>query len=450
LLQRLYYDFFALACNDLLLFNTLFVFVYFFQRKPRAFWAFPDARSFYACSVLLLFLSANFMSISPTAYVPMCLDPRHYLFLIPVAAIPAAQQIADYLQEKQRVLPLLLLLAAAAVFMFSINGQIWSKPYFPCLLLMGVFFFLPTQRPWLCCLFALGLLGILLIGPIRQMQYAGQVRYNAQKEVLYTQLLNKNESCYIITDPVQQRLGRYYSSFKAKPYRFLSFDQFDFDTLDGRKKYVYLNWHTQYLSGLAASDLPRYAQMPALDSAQLVFREPNLNLAIYELSHSGLKPMIGPILLQSFNDFERAVPYWEQNPSNLTPMAQASGKRAYTYTEFSATFNYPLDSLPNTTRQGLLITAQVKLMVKSASSAKLVISMEDASGAYLWRAKDLGKSIKAFDNWWPQVYQLELTQAEIKPQSRLKIYVWNEDKKQAWVDDFEVRVQGLLDGQTGF
>ena len=50
----------------------------------------PDPLRFFVSTAVVLLLSANFMTITPWAYNPMCTDPRHFLFLIPTLAISGA------------------------------------------------------------------------------------------------------------------------------------------------------------------------------------------------------------------------------------------------------------------------------------------------------------------------------------------------------------------------
>lgn len=440
LLKRLYYDFFALASTEGILFSLVFIGAYLFRKNGMRLFRQADSLSFYASSALLLFFASNFMSISLKAYVPMCLDPRHYLFLIPVAAVPAARIIGEFVEEKKYGWQILAGLALAALFLYSINGQLFDKPYLPCLIVVAGFYFLPSKAPVFKLLFTLLFLSVLLIGPIQQMQYARKVQYRAQRAITYQQFIDKNEPCYIITDPVQQRLGEYYSGFNpSRKDQFLSFDQVNFDSLDGRKQYLYINWHTQYLSGLNSADLPDYVRNLDTLANPAIYQNKALNLAIYELKAKPKAYQVGATLLQSLNDFEGSTTYWEQSAGSL----KHRGKLAHRFNEFSATFNYPLDSLDKTQAKGIRIAAKALLNVPGATQSKLVISIENSEGAYFWQALDVVKFIKVYDNWWPVNYEVDLGKTALKPNSRLKVYLWNEDKKEGWVDNFEVRVLEL-------
>lgn len=445
LLRRLYRDFFALAGTELLLFNLVFVLAYAFRRGILKVFALSDSTSFYTSSAILLFLASNFMSISLKAYVPMCLDARHYLFLIPVAAVPAARVLGEFLEQKKYALPFIASLALASVFVFSINQQLFVKPYLPSLLLLGLYYVLPKVTPFFKILFSLCFLGILLIGPIQQWQYARKVAYRSQKAITQQFFIHHNEPAYVITDEVQKRLGNYYNGFNANTAtQFLSFDQFSFDSLDGRKKYLYLNWYTQFLSGLSNGDLPDYARNLDTTLNPKLYQNSALNMAIYELKVQPQAKKTGSLLLNSQNDFEKKYPYWDQVEAQIDPNSPHRGKAAYRSSEFSATFNFPLDSLKKSPESGLRIQAKVYLNAPGANKAKLVISLENADGAYYWQAQDLNKFLKVYGQWLPVEFAVDVPQTGIKPNSRLKIYVWNEDKTEMGVDDFEVNLWSLM------
>lgn len=444
LLQRLYYDFFALAGTELLLFNLVFVLAYVFQKGVLKVFALADSTSFYASSAILLFLASNFMSISLKNYVPMCVDARHYLFLIPVAAVPAARMLGEFLAQKKPALLLAVGLLLASVFVYSINKQLFNKPYLLALILVGLYYFLPFSNPLAKVLFTLLLLGILLIGPIGQWQYAHKVAYRSQKAITHQFFIDKNEPAYILTDVVQKRLGDYYNGFAAKaPAQFLSFNQFSFDTLDGRKKYLYLNWHTQYLSGVGAGDLPDYVRNLDTVLNPKVYQDKALNLVIYELKVQARASQLGAKLLHSRNDFEQKYTYWDQNEASKSSAGAYRGNAAYSFNEYSATFNFPLNDLKKPPGSGIRVIAKAQIKVPAQTQAKLVIWLENPEGTYSWQAQELSKYLKVYGQWLPVEYAIDIPQGSLKPNSRLKVCVWNEDKKEGWVDDFEIQIMDI-------
>gem|GEM_PF-4580502 len=49
---------------------------------------------------------------------------------------------------------------------------------------------------------------------------------------------------------------------------------------------------------------------------------------------------------------------------------------------------------------------------------------------------------QSFSNWWPIRYGVGIDSRSLKPGSTLKVYLWNVDKQEAYIDDFEVRIYG--------
>lgn len=76
----------------------------------------------FSLAFFILLLSANFMSISFTAYVPLCHDPRHFLFLIPFAAIVGARLLTAYFVAPAKFWVLPALFAGATCILFITKG----------------------------------------------------------------------------------------------------------------------------------------------------------------------------------------------------------------------------------------------------------------------------------------------------------------------------------------
>ncbi len=102
-----------------------------------------DARSF-----VVLLCAANFMTISFTAYIPLCHDPRHFLFLFPFAAIIAGPMLLAYYKAPGKFLLLPLFLAIATAFIFYLHGGTTKYLYllFTLLLLARFAIFLLKNR----------------------------------------------------------------------------------------------------------------------------------------------------------------------------------------------------------------------------------------------------------------------------------------------------------------
>jgi hypothetical protein len=73
-------------------------------------------------SFLFLLCAANFMSISFTTYVPLCHDPRHFLFLFPFAAVIAGPMLYAYFKAPAQFVLLPIFLAIATGIIFYLHG----------------------------------------------------------------------------------------------------------------------------------------------------------------------------------------------------------------------------------------------------------------------------------------------------------------------------------------
>lgn len=67
---------------------------------------------------LVLLLCANFMTISWSSYIPLCHDPRHFIFIIPFAAIVGGPMIVTYARSPRSFIILPILFVVATVLMF--------------------------------------------------------------------------------------------------------------------------------------------------------------------------------------------------------------------------------------------------------------------------------------------------------------------------------------------
>ena len=69
--------------------------------------------TFLRAFAIVLLLSSNFMTISWTGYNPICLDPRHHLFLIPIAALAAIHFFNS--KHSNKKIKLIVLIAGTAI-----------------------------------------------------------------------------------------------------------------------------------------------------------------------------------------------------------------------------------------------------------------------------------------------------------------------------------------------
>ena len=225
----------------------------------------PTQQSFWAIVFVGLFMSAYFTTTSFTNYMPMRTDPRHYLFLIPVAAISAGQVLAIW--AKHNKYTLYLTLFAAVCFVSSLlSANKWASLYlYLRLFLIFVFTLIlfETKRKIANqqILLSIAFFAATIIYPASYMLYANNNGYAHQKQFIWNYFKNKPYKITVVTNKVQRNLANYYYGFNTQAYQhqYLSFDEAtkaQFSPSDS--VYVINNWHTQSLSGLNWERLPQY------------------------------------------------------------------------------------------------------------------------------------------------------------------------------------------------
>ena len=439
LLKRIFLGFFELSIFQTLATGFIFIFAILFQRKGLKYFKLDDSFSFFLVSALILFVSSNFMTISPKAYAPMCLDPRHYLFLVPVVAIPASKIITDYIVSKQSAIQIIIALFCIAVISFFLQGNSFWKLYLPLLGLFGIYFFIGISKQ-LQQVFIILFAAILLLVPLEMISYAQKVKYKEQRRIVVEQLLENNRDCTIITNEVQKRLLAYYSSFNEDDaMRILSYDEFETDTALSGKKLMVLNGHTRYLSGMELNDLPYYAQNIS-PTNELVFENKEPDISIYEMKEFTIPKLSETILFSTFNDFENPAPFWKLNDQDLSTDIKYAEAKSNRLSEYSATFEYPLDSLQSEDSHGLLVQCSLYCYAEDKTSTKLVVSLENSEGTYFWKALEIDRYLKAYANWWPLTYNVTIPEKDLKSSSRLKVYVWKSDKPDVYIDNFHINI----------
>lgn len=443
LIQRVTSGFFNLLIQEGMATGFILTVAHLIRQRSLRFLKMDDSFSFWATSALILLLSSNFMSISLTSYSPMCLDPRHYLFLIPVAAIPAAMAFKTLITDKTSSSIAAILMALAAITALKLPENSFWQLYFP-LSMLGAAAWVAGGKQWFQPVCLALFVVILAIKPFSMARYARRVNYDGQKEVFIAQVLNNPDSTIIITDDIQKRLGLYYGAFPPNNrHTLLNFEEFQYDSTDLRKKILYLNWHTRFLSNKTDDrDLPLYARnLPS--SQKLLYLDTTLNIAIYEMRHFAIPRQTGKLLLQTLNDFEQnALAYWSQEDKNTSAEVKYAGNYAGQALEFSSTFTYPTDSLALDSLDQILIRCHAYVYHPRPTPAQLVISIEREGAPYLWDGVEVNKHIRAFSNWWPITHEVSVPKSDIKENSYIKIYFWNPDKQKTYIDNFSVELIG--------
>lgn len=391
-----------------------------------------DRKSFFIVSSVVLMLSSNFMSISVTSYIPMCPDPRHFLFIIPVIAVAAALILKDYLSLLQFRIGFFVLVLGAFGFALFFRSANSYHLYLPVLAAIAPLLFLKNQIQ-VQQIFAVLLIAALLFQPADMFIYASKVNYKNQKEIVQRELIDKKTACIVITDEVQKRLGNYYSGFSPDAVcRFINYAEADTFHFQKNDKIMLLNnWYTRYLSGMEDQDIPAFATT----AVNPIFSEKKLNIGIFELNDFGK----GKLLFSIENDYESSQEYWSQS-SQRSNIRSYSGDYSENLDEFSASCSFPFDFMLTDSIQKLTVFTSLRIYAVNDAECNLVVSLESNGVQYFYQGFNLNKYVKSKGAWWPASCNLIIDRSAIQIGSKLKLYVWNNKKNEIYIDNFKIEL----------
>ncbi|MFK7903911.1 MAG: hypothetical protein AB8B69_02240, partial [Chitinophagales bacterium] len=279
LLKRITYELFFVLIRSSSV-AILFFVIAVFSTPLVKLWRMPDAYSYFCSVSLLTFLSSYFMTTSPTSYVPMCPDFRHFLYLSPLFAVVAAPIVYQFFGERKYRHGILFLTLAFTFLCF--DGQYENRlyTYLPFAILVLIRYFLPQDSsPRSSRFLMVAFTAMLFLQPIQSAQYAHSLNYQTQKDLIYKHFNSSSTKNLVISNTVQRNFGDYYLQFdKNASTKFIRYEDLQMETIDSTTKvYVLTNWLTRSLSGLKSEKLPPYVQQIP-ESFNKVFEEKGVSL----------------------------------------------------------------------------------------------------------------------------------------------------------------------------
>ncbi len=432
LFERLTSGFWGMAYREGLLFPFL-LFVPLLLKMKKSSFQFNRAKDYFIISAVILLLSSCFMSISLEAYNPMCLDIRHYLFVIPMAAIAASFALEHFFQNSQKGIAIYFLLLLIACYL--IGNSAFELLYLGAFSVLTLTFFIQKKKSLSLWLFA----AALLVQPLSMTLKGNATHYSELRSLIYEHLIDNKEVKYVITNPVQARVGNYYTGFKPKKTHFLSYHDFDPDTLNpNRKLYILKAWHSRSLSFLNESEFPFYVQLLDPDSAIVSSESPLMS--IHQIDDLNIKPSSFKTFIHSMNDFESEHLHWNYPIDEINTDFGFESNHSNKVFEYSSTFQFDLEPLMSQPFKFVYTQLKFQIYVDEPTESIAVISFENKDGSVKWTGIPADKQIKSYSNWWPIEVELLFPKREIEAATTLKVYLWNKDKKHCFIDDFEVQV----------
>ena len=439
MIKRITYQFYEMLIRSGMFLPIVLLLPIFITKKQKEIWLLSNELYFFSVVGLILILSSNFMSISYTEYIPMCIDIRHYLFIFPISSIVAALVIDKYLNKTINVKLIIVLIGILALLSLIIEEQFFWLHYFPSFVLFFVAGFLPFQNNKMKTIFAILFFVILSIVPIKNIITYRSTEYHTQKQAIIERIIDKQENCVVISNEVQTRENKYYSSFKTiNNIQFLSFNEVTDELLKSpTKKLLVLNNYTLYLSNKTPSELPYYTTILEPENFNIIYKNEKLNLSILELTKIAYK------ITESINNFESEIPFWNYPKEQLVGNDLKNGKNAHQVDEYSSTFQLYLDSISIDIASSLKIKTEVYQLFKDSTEAQVVVSIESNNEVYYWKSAGLNFYTDNESDWKKVDMEFTVNKGELKPNSLLKIYVWNPKKQHCIIDDFKFTLFGF-------
>lgn len=221
------------------------------------------------CAAGLLLLS-NFMTISPTAYLPLCPDIRHYLFVVPPVGLAAAVGANRLISKAQSVVQVwtvlgLAILGAVLAWYFSPDQMRLYSTLLVVMLLtvLAVTFNFQLSTPNLLWL----LLALpLLWKPVRVMRSAQTSNYLHQKRLVQKHFSPQTtpHRWLVVSNLVEKNIDEYLLGFDTTATRFVSFKEATPARIAAAPDSIALmiNGTTAYLSGMDWEAMPFWVKQP--------------------------------------------------------------------------------------------------------------------------------------------------------------------------------------------
>ena len=210
----------------------------------------PVGGLFWVRTWFLLLLLSNFMTISYSEYVPLCPDPRHFLYLIPVGTIVMMQGLQSMEKWSKNQFSLLIVV-------FLIQGLLsYYHKFENHALLYGLLMFgsyLIWKGSKAGFIFAIAGLASVFA---QNANYNMTLKHGLQKQLIEEVLITDTNPKYIITDGANTNIGNFYAGYKAE-LTFVTFQDYKSEMKADRDTYIIMNGLTAYFSNTNWDKVPK-------------------------------------------------------------------------------------------------------------------------------------------------------------------------------------------------
>ncbi|MEO7446243.1 MAG: hypothetical protein ABIT96_06515 [Ferruginibacter sp.] len=175
----------------------------------------------------ILLCSANFMTISFSNYVPLCQDPRHFLFLFPFAAIIGGPLLYAYLKEPAKflLLPVFILIATGIIFYLQAGSTKYLYLLFFLILVARLVLSVLSSKRIIFNLSFLALIALFFINYLADFIKPPYPYYQEHKEIINSHIRNLSRPAILVSpDAFTAEMSEYFLNFKPGKRAIISLD----------------------------------------------------------------------------------------------------------------------------------------------------------------------------------------------------------------------------------
>ncbi len=439
-IRRIIYQFYLLMINKEMAVGILFLIPFFIQFRRLRTSFFENTGSFIIVSVAVLWLSANFMSISLVHYNPMCLDARHYLYLIPLTAIAVSFKYEQFLESKRAILLFIL-----SAFLFTVMTFFTAKlqaGFYILLTVYGVGLYFIKRKADKRIFSVLSLFLILMIPYFYRVYDAHRIDYKTEQQNITQFFKGLDKNSVIISDVIQNGINQFNLGFEyPDQINLVELRRLDSSvSCEGKDIYFIDNKRTQRLSRIAQFQLPLFFQYN--NKYKHLMLTNNKGLSIYKMDTLILNPEIQPVF-ESVNYFDSdTIPNWYSNPGCFDSIIVYSKPFSEKVVDTSSCFYINLGNFQSC--NNLLLKGQVELIQFDESSNFVEISVTGPRNEVKFKESiDVDRRLRAYGFGYTFSFQVLIKNEYLSSDNLLKVYFVNRDHNGMNIDDFDIKLYDL-------
>ncbi len=444
--KRIAYEFWNEALLSGLMIVAVFMLPYLFKRTRRYWFSKPE--SFWINIAFIALLSANFMTKSYQAYSPMCLDMRHYLYLVPLISIASAPTIVRYFFSVSRnwwIVALIVILTSIYSYQYFTNiktgNSVFVYTVWSVFLLVIIRIIRKNWKVFSSSTLWILFLAAWLIFPTNQMIKLQQQPFHKHiPEFIEKHFANIHQPTLVLTDAIMKRIANYYMKWDSTYVRFIDERSPQIPYADETNDYLI------YHNNLTWWFLDRKKPEPML---LWYFEEPNIQL-IDSVGGNYLYKIVKPEnihrpvdTLVIYTDFENVNPVLSTDASQIDSLVRYSGKKSCRLVAhgFAATFTKPLKDFVTAKTSKLEIEFSTNILYKSAINTQFVVNVTDSAGNHdFWLGKPFKELITPSSSWQKVHSAISYQPKDNFSKLTLKTYFWNDDNMDVWIDNVLIKI----------